>query len=72
MFDLLQNILDLLVSFFSAIGDLLFDLFDVIRKVNIAVRYLPNLFSWLPDAVTPILIATFGVVIVYKVLGREG
>ena len=72
MLDLLSNILDLLVSFFTAIGDLLFDLFEVISKVNIAVRFLPNLFSWLPDSVSAILLTTFGVVVVYKVLGREG
>lgn len=72
MLDIISNILDLLVGFFSAVGGLLSDIAMLIVKVGKAVTYVPMLLSWLPDAVVPILIGTFGVVVVYKVLGREG
>lgn len=72
MLDLLSNIVDLLVDFFTAIGSLLSDLFDVIVKVGRAASFIPDLFSWLPRSVSAILISTFAVVVVYKVLGREG
>lgn len=72
MLDLLSNIVDLLVDFFSAVSGLLYDLFMVMGKVKKAVTFIPDLFSWLPDEVGVILISTFTVVIVYKVLGREG
>ena len=72
MLDLLSNILDLLYEFFSAVGGLLSDIAMLIVKVGTAMAYIPMLFSWLPAPVTAILLSTFAVVVVYKVLGREG
>lgn len=72
MLDILNNILELLYTFFSSVGTLLADIVMLIGKVTKTVLYIPSLMTWLPDSVSAILVSTFGVVVVYKVLGREG
>lgn len=72
-----------LINFFSSIVDgikLAFDfLFDMIKDLGYVVRLLgsfivkiPSFFSWLPAGVVAILVTTFGIVLIYKLLGREG
>ncbi len=75
----MQGILDVLVSIgevivslvdfiISFIGDLLF----VIQLLGTLLLQIPSLLGWFPSAFLTLLITTFGIVVIYKVLGREG
>lgn len=70
--DYISNIIDLLYSFFSAVGDLLHDIAVMVVEVGKAVLYVPELLSWLPMRVIALLTTAFTVVVCYKILGREG
>lgn len=75
--------MDWLINFFSAAGDFILGslkffwglLMDLLYVVGLLLQIsinLPDYFSWLPGEVLSIIIVTFGVVVVYKILGREG
>lgn len=63
--DFLAGVIDFVVRF---IGDTVY----VIRLTGEFVAEIPNYFSWLPAEVLPIIVSVFGIVVIYKVLGREG
>lgn len=48
------------------------DIIYVIKLTAEALAEIPSYFTWLPDFFVPALITLFGIVIVYKVIGREG
>lgn len=72
MFDLLSNILDLLVQFFTWVGSLISGLVNLVVQVGKAVTSFPDYISWLPPEIAAVLVATIAVVAAYKILGREG
>lgn len=72
MFDLLSNILDLLVQFFTWVGSLIQGLVNLVVQVGKAVTSFPDYISWLPPDIIAVLVATIAVVAAYKILGREG
>lgn len=72
-----------LISFFSSIGDAIVTVFDFIiaffrdfmQFLQLLVKMpeiLANVLSWIPGELFVSLAILFGVVILYKVLGREG
>ena len=63
--DLLGGLVDLVLGFF---GDIVY----LIRLTAKAVTALPSYLALLPGPATVILMWIFGVVVIYKVLGREG
>lgn len=62
---MISFIIDLIVDFVS-------DIIQVIKIVFDAFSYLPEFLSWLPGTVLTIVSALFTVVLLYKILGREG
>ena len=75
--------MDAIVQFFSAIGDALISVFDfivsffsdlvyMIRLLGIFILQIPNYFAFLPDGMLALLIMIFGIVVLYKIFGREG
>lgn len=70
--DLLANILDMLSTFFGWIGSLVDGLINLATQVYKAIAVIPDFICWLPSTVVSILVVGFGVVAVYKILGREG
>jgi len=61
----LNAILDFCISFFE----------DVAYIVKLTAEYvakIPSFFSWLPAPVLAIIVSAFAVVVIYKVIGREG
>lgn len=75
----MQSILD----FLKGIGDLIagaiqfvIDFFaDVVYVIQLTAKFfaqIPEYFSWLPAEILIVLILIFTVVVLYKVLGREG
>lgn len=59
------GLVDFVISFIQ-------DIIYVIQLTAHFVTQIPNYFGWLPSAFVSVLISIFGIVVVYKVLGREG
>lgn len=80
MFDLLHTIKEILLGFFDAVGtffewvgELLSDIADLVVKCGLAVADLTAwLGSLLPVSVSALFLSIIAVVVIYKVLGREG
>ena len=75
--------MDALLQFFKGIGNAITSVIDfvigffqdLVYLIQLTGRFLaqiPNYFSWLPSVVTTMLIVLFSIVVVYKILGREG
>lgn len=75
--------MDAIVDFLSGIGDAVISLFsvglsfvgDIVYLVGLTGSFLvqiPSYFSWLPAPVVALLTTIFVVVVLYKILGREG
>lgn len=72
---LLKSLYDigrLLVIIVKFIIGFVSDLVELIKTVVQAFEYLPEFFSWVPISLGTLLTSLFIVVILYKVLGREG
>lgn len=80
MFDLLHTIKEILLGFFDAVGsfltwlgEMLSDIADVLYNAGLAVA---NITVWLtgllPAPVLALFLSILSVVVIYKVLGREG
>lgn len=53
---------------FSTIQDIVY----VVKLTSKCLVRIPSYFSWLPSELLTIVVALFGIVVVYKILGREG
>lgn len=61
----ITSVIDFVISFFS-------DLAYVVQVVTQTVISIPSYFSWLPSAAVAIIVTIFGIVVIYKIMGREG
>ena len=75
--------MDALISFFTGIGDAIVSAFDfvisffsdliyTIQLLGKVILSIPNYISWLPSPVVTLLLTLFSIVVIYKILGREG
>lgn len=75
--------MDAIVSFFKGIGDAIVSAFDfvisffqdliyVIQLLGKVILSIPGYLSWLPASVVALLLTLFAIVVIYKILGREG
>lgn len=75
--------MDAVVSFFKGIGNAIVSVFDfvisffqdliyVIQLLGKFLGQLPQYLSWMPSSVSGLLITLFAIVVIYKILGREG
>lgn len=76
---MLKTIKDMLVNFFEVIMSLVDfvigfveDIVYVVKLCGKFVPKIPDYFSWLPTEVLALIVTAFSVVVIYKVLGREG
>lgn len=76
---MLEAIKDAVLSigqFFADVVDfvlkLISDLLYVIELLGQAITKIPDYISWVPAAPLAILTTIFAIVVIYKVLGREG
>lgn len=76
MLETIKNILIDIGNFFTTVFDFVISLFEdlvyIVQATGKAVTSIPSLFSWLPSPVLALLITIFGVVVIYKISGREG
>lgn len=75
----MEAIQNILASFGRAIGtlfDIIFGFFEdivyIIKITGIFLARIPDYFSWLPSEVVTLIVVIFGIVVIYKILGREG
>lgn len=75
--------MSVIIDFFSGLFDtianmvlyfinLLKDMVYVLKLLRTFVWKLPELFMWLPGTLVAMLVVVFSIVIIYKILGREG
>ena len=65
LFEIILVPIKFLISF---IGDIVY----VIQLTGNFVVNIPSYFGWMPSAYVSIIISIFSVVVIYKILGREG
>lgn len=75
--------MDAVVSFFTGLGNAIVSVFDfvisffsdliyVIQLLGKVVLSIPSYFSWMPGSISALLVTLFAIVVIYKILGREG
>lgn len=75
--------MDAIIGFFQGIADVLTGAIDfligmiedivyIVQLTGKAVASIPGYFTWLPAPVVALIVTIFAVVVVYKILGREG
>ena len=70
--EFLKGIGNAITSVVEFVIDFFQDLVYVIEVVSKTVLSIPSYFSWLPSAAIAIIVTIFGIVVIYKILGREG
>lgn len=70
------NILKAIGDFFSSVVDFVVKLFSdlvyVVKLLGETMAKLPQLLGFFPSSVLAVLLLALAVVVIYKVLGREG
>lgn len=63
--DAITGAIDFLIGFIE-------DIIYIVKITGEFVLQIPNYLGWLPSAVLTIIVVVFGIVVIYKVMGREG
>lgn len=63
--DFFKTVIDFVIAFFE-------DLVYMVKLVGKTVEQLPDYLDWLPSSLVGLILAIFTVVVIYKILGREG
>lgn len=63
--DAISGAIDFLIGFIE-------DIVYIVKITGEFVLEIPNYLAWLPAPVLVIVVVVFGVVVIYKVMGREG
>lgn len=63
--NVITSLVDFVVGF---VGDIVY----IVKLCASFVAKIPSLFSWLPKGVVAMIVLTFSIVVIYKVMGREG
>lgn len=72
-----------IIDFFAAVGEVITsvisfviklfqDLIYMVQLLGQFVLDIPSYFSWLPGEVVALIVTIFSIVVIYKLLGREG
>ena len=72
MRDFLAGIFEFFSSLYDFVIGIFQDIVYVIRLTAHFVAQIPDYFSWLPAEALALVVGIFAVVVIYKVLGREG
>lgn len=70
--DFFKGIGNAIVSVVDFVIGLFEDLIYMIKILGQVIANIPSYFSWLPAELISILLIIVGVVVIYKILGREG
>lgn len=75
--------MDAIISFFQGIGNAIVAVFDfvvsffsdlvyLIQLLGSALANMPGFLNWLPPEMVTLLLVLVSIVVIYKILGREG
>lgn len=67
-----SGLVDIIGSLVDFVIGLVDDLVYLVQLTAKAVGSIPSYFSWVPSPVLALLVSVFAVVVLYKILGREG
>lgn len=70
--DFFVAIADGLLAIVDFVGSLVEDVLYVVQLTGEFVSSIPDYLSFLPAPVLAIVVSMFAVVVIYKILGREG
>lgn len=70
--DFLVSIGKIILGLVDFVYGLICDMVYVVQLTTRAVAAIPALFAILPGACVTLIVAIFAVVVIYKILGREG
>lgn len=70
--DFFKGIGTAITSIFEFVIGLFQDLIYMIKLLGQVVFNIPAYFSWLPAGVLSLIVVIIGIVVIYKILGREG
>lgn len=70
--DFFLNLGNIITSLVDFVVGMIEDLVSVVVLCGKFVLKIPTLFSWLPPEAVALIVTIFAVVVIYKVLGREG
>lgn len=66
------TIADVITSLVDFVVGMIEDLVYVVTLCGSFVLKIPTLFSWLPSEAVALIVTIFAIVVIYKILGREG
>lgn len=70
--DFFLNLGNIITSLIDFVVGIIEDLVSVVVMCGQFVLKIPQLFSWLPPQAVALVVSIFAVVVIYKILGREG
>lgn len=70
--DFFLGLADVISSLIDFVISLIEDIVYVVKLCGSFVVKIPSYFSWLPASVLALIITIFSIVVIYKILGREG
>lgn len=70
--DFLSGLGDLIGSLVDFVFGMIQDLLYVIGLLGTMILKIPQMVGWLPSACITLVVTTFTIVVIYKILGREG
>lgn len=68
----LEGIWDAILTVIEFVIDFIKDIIYVVQLVGETVLKIPDYIGWLPTGFVSIILVIFSVVVIYKILGREG
>lgn len=68
----IKSIGDFFNTVFNFVLDFISDLVYLVKLIGETVAKIPSYFEWLPAPVLAILASILAIVVIYKILGREG
>lgn len=71
-FDTLAQIAEGIFNAVKFLIELVGDIIYAVQLVGESAAKIPDYLSFLPSAFVTILLVIFGIVVVYKIIGREG
>lgn len=71
IYNILKSIADFFTSVVSFVLNLVSDTIYVVGLLAKAIVDIPKYLSFLPPVILAVLISTFSIVVIYKILGRE-
>ena len=71
IYNILKSIANFFTSVVSFVLNLISDLIYVVGLLGKSIIDIPKYLSFLPPVILAVLVSTFSIVVIYKILGRE-